>query len=78
MNLPTKPDWRDPSTISAAEGWLRLVVGGAFAVILLVMLAAGKIDPSGFIKALLGILAIDRTANGVLSMMRAHNQRANE
>lgn len=69
------PDWRDTATISAAEGWLRIAVGAAFAVILLVMLASGRIDPAAFIKYILGVLAIDRSANGLLAMIRARNQR---
>lgn len=68
-------NWKDAATISAAEGWLRLAVGAAFAVILLVMLASGRIDPSGFIKALLSVLALDRGANGILALMRAKNQQ---
>jgi hypothetical protein len=71
-------NWRDPSTISALEGYLRLAVGTAFAVILLAMLASGKIDPSGFIKAILSVLALDRGANGILAILRAKQQRGIE
>lgn len=68
-------DWRDPKVIDAVEAWLRLIVGAAFASILLVMLASGRIDPSGFIKAILSVLALDRGANGLLAVMRASGQK---
>lgn len=75
MNMPQGPDWRDARTISAAEGWLRLAVGAAFALILLIMMAVGKLNPADFIKYILGVMALDRTANGVLALIRARNQQ---
>lgn len=70
-----KNDWRDPATIQAAKMWLRLFVGLAFAIILLYMLAVGRIDPTALIKAMAGIQAINQLGQGAIGAIEARNHK---
>jgi len=57
--------WRDEATLKAAAQWLRLVTGAILVGLLIWMFADSRIDLETVIKALIGLLAVDRVGMAV-------------
>jgi len=52
--------WKDPATLQAIAQYLRLVVGLVLIGILVYMFANQRVDLETVIKALIGLLAVDK------------------
>jgi hypothetical protein len=70
------PDFSDPKVVNAVEMYIRLAVGTAFMAVLLYMFATERIDIDAVVKAVLSLLAIDRTAIGLIGVLRKNQNNS--
>lgn len=59
--------WKDPKTLNAVAQWMRLVVGLVLVVLLIWMFANARIDLETVVKALVGLLAVDKIGMAIAS-----------
>jgi hypothetical protein len=52
--------WKDPETMRAIAMYIRLAVGAIFVLMLVWMAGNDRIDVETVIKAILGLLAVDK------------------
>lgn len=73
-----KIDWTNPKTIEAIRGYMLLMFSLAFGGILLYHFALGHISAEMVRGLILGLLAIDRGASGVMSLIKSRNSETIE
>lgn len=59
--------WKDPKTLNAAAQWMRLIIGVVLVELLIWMFANDRIDLETVIKALVGLLAVDKIGMAIAS-----------